>query len=106
MRAQKGQDAEEVHRDLVRRLEDRVKGQYSITMREVPVRNPCTGQLVGEIDLVGIVDGVWDIYEVKVNDGLRKARRQLENLRHYLDGCADLRLYYYSGKGGEIVRVG
>ena len=104
--ARKSQQVEEKHRELVRQLEDRVRGQYCITMREVPVRNPSTGQMIGEIDLVGIVDGMWDIYEVKVNDGFRKARRQLDNLKFYLRGYAQLRLYYYSGKDDEIVRVG
>jgi hypothetical protein len=106
MRSRKSQEVEETHRDLVRRLEEDVKGQYSITMREVPVRNQYTGQQVGEIDLVGIVDGVWDLYEVKVNDGMKKAKRQLENLKRYLEGCAELRLYYYSGRDREIVRIG
>ncbi|MBW2971814.1 hypothetical protein KY359_02145, partial [Candidatus Woesearchaeota archaeon] len=63
------------HSELVHELEERVRKQYHVTMTEVDVRNPVTGEVIGEIDLVGIVDGDWDLYEVKVNDSPAKARR-------------------------------
>jgi hypothetical protein len=94
------------HDRIVERLEDMVRSNYSMTMTCVEVRDPDTGRLVGEIDLVGIVGEKWDIYEVKVNDQYRKAVSQLKNLQRYLGGCANLRLYYYSGKGNKIEEVG
>jgi hypothetical protein len=96
---------QERHASLVQRLQERVRGKYAMTMTEVEVRNPQTGEVVGEIDLVGIVDGNWDIYEVKVNDGYRKALKQLRNLRQYLDNCGDINLFYYSGKTRKVRKV-
>ncbi|MFC1723677.1 hypothetical protein ACFL0V_06050 [Nanoarchaeota archaeon] len=98
-------DAELQHQTLVQDLEYRLKGRYAIIMREVPVRNPETGQQIGEIDLLGIVDDEWHIYEVKVSDRYRKAERQLLNLGRYLRGCGTISLYYYSGATDKIRKV-
>jgi len=93
------------HDEIVRQLEDMVKSNYSITMKCVDVRDPNTGRLVGEIDLVGIVGNNWDLYEVKANDQYAKAEKQLRNLRKYLCDCANVKLYYYSGRRGRIEEV-
>ncbi|NQU78666.1 hypothetical protein HQ545_02765 [Candidatus Woesearchaeota archaeon] len=93
------------HETALDNLEYMVKNDYSIVMREVLVRSVKTGRIIGEIDLVGIIGNTWDIYEVKANDAYPKAAKQLRNLENYLDNCADLRLFYYSGKEGQIVRV-
>jgi|GEM_PF-5158108 len=97
--------AQDRHSELVHILEERVRRQYNITATEVEVRDPCTGEVIGEIDLVGIVDRDWDIYEVKVNDSPLKARRQLKNLKQYLQDCGNLTLYYYSGINDKLVKV-
>ncbi|MBW2999668.1 hypothetical protein KY339_03270 [Candidatus Woesearchaeota archaeon] len=97
--------AEEIHNELVKELEEKVRKNYFITMTGVEVRSPLTGNLVGEIDLVGIVDNQWDLYEVKVNDSFEKSRRQLKNLKRYLGDCGKIRLYYYSGKDGKIIEI-
>jgi len=94
------------HDDIVRQLEDMVKSNYSITMTCVDVRDTSTGRLVGEIDLVGIVGNNWDLYEVKTSDQCAKAEKQLKRLRRYLCDCANVRLYYYSGKRRKIEEVG
>jgi hypothetical protein len=101
---------QEMHTRLIRRLEDRVKHKYSIVQTEVAVQDLVTGESVGEIDLVGIVAGTVDLYEVKVNDGMQKAKKQLFNLQRYLRDTlgfsCEMNLYYYSGKGRKIVKVG
>jgi hypothetical protein len=94
------------HDGIVKQLEDMVRSNYSITMTCVDVRDPQTGRLVGEIDLVGIVGNNWDLYEVKTNDQYVKAESQLRRLRRYLCDCANVRLYYYSGKRRKIEEVG
>lgn len=100
-----GNDAQKKHRRLICALEDKVRDQYSVVMREVQVRDVETGRVVGEIDLVGIVDGRWDLYEVKVTDNPNKARSQLKNLQGYLQDNGDLRLYYYSGKNKTLTEI-
>ncbi|MFH1064335.1 MAG: hypothetical protein V1729_04605 [Candidatus Woesearchaeota archaeon] len=100
-----GKDKQLEHSEIVQALEERVRGRYNLTMTEVHVRDPETGRVVGEIDLVGIVDGQWDIYEVKVADNPQKARAQLERLRGYLGGCGNITLYYYSGKNKELTEI-
>ena len=96
---------EDRHRELVDELEEKVKKNYTIIFRDVMVRNVFTGQVVGEIDLAGMVDGNLDLYEVKVTDRPQKARKQLLNLRRHLQNCGNVRLYYCCGKSGEIKEV-
>jgi len=98
--------AEEIHHDLIDKLEERVRKQYNMTMKEVEVRDRETGMTVGEIDLVGISESGWDIYEVKVTDNPKKAVMQLENLKSYLDCFGTINLYYYSGRDDKVTKVG
>ena len=97
--------AQLMHSKIVKSLEEKVKKKYALTATEVEVRDPETGLIVGEIDLVGVVNGNWDIYEVKVNDGFSKARKQLRNLKNYLKEYGEINLYYYSGRENKIIRV-
>ncbi|MBW2964242.1 hypothetical protein KY363_02175 [Candidatus Woesearchaeota archaeon] len=99
---------QEDHSGLVQRLAARVRGKYSILQTEVPVTDPGTGRTVGEMDLVGLVEGMVDLYEVKVNDDASKARKQLRNMREYLSSqgyTCPINLYYYSGRTGKITKV-
>ncbi len=93
------------HHEFVERLEDMVKRQYVMTMKEVEVRDTATGQTIGEIDLVGITENGWDLYEVKSSENYEKAVKQLERLRNYLGYCGVLNLYYYCGNSGNITKV-
>lgn len=92
------------HSELVKDLEMRVRNQYTLTTREVPVRN-ASGQVVGEIDLLGIVGDEWHVYEVKLGNNRRKAVRQLTRLKNYLRDCGNLTLYYYSGATDELMKI-
>jgi hypothetical protein len=93
------------HKEAINDLARMVRDNYAIMVTEVPVRDPVSGDIVGEIDLLGIIDRTWDLYEVKSNENYRKAEKQLKNLKDYLEGYADINLYYYSGKGGKILKV-
>ena len=98
-------DAQKLHGKIVRKLEEQVRKNYVMTAVEVEVRDPNTGRVVGEIDLVGMVNGVWDLYEVKVGDCYSKAVRQLRKLQKYLAEYGTINLYYYSGRFKQIVKV-
>ena len=100
-----GSDGQEKHDELVRDLEGRVRHKYTLTAREVPVRDPESGRLVGEIDLLGIVGDEWHIYEVKVGKKRLTAKRQLQKLRSYLEDCGRLTLYYYSGRTDKLMEI-
>ena len=100
-----GRKAEAEHRRLIDLLEERVKSKYTLMFREAEIRDVYTGQIVGEADLVGIVDGNFDVYEVKVTDRPVKARRQLLRIRSQLQNFGNVRLYYYNGSDNRIKEV-
>lgn len=100
-----GRRDEAEHSSLIDRLEEKVKSKYTLVFRETEVRDVYTGKIVGEADLVGIVDGNFDVYEVKVTDRPKKARRQLLRIRSYLQNFGNVRLYYYNGTDNRIKEV-
>ncbi|MBW2997184.1 hypothetical protein KY349_02470 [Candidatus Woesearchaeota archaeon] len=100
-----GKRTEAEHSELIDRLEERVKSKYTLVFREAEVRDVYTGKIVGEADLVGIVDGNFDVYEVKVNDRPVKARRQLLKIQSRLQNFGNVRLYYYTGTDNKIKEV-
>ena len=99
---------EEMHDELVERLEDRLRPKYAILQAEVEITD-AKGVLKGKVDLMGVVDGMVDLYEVKVNDGKKKATRQLRAYRSHLQRYAGVRcpinLYYYSGRTRHPVKI-
>ncbi len=100
--------AQQKHAEMIERLASRVRSQYSILQTEVPINDPTTGKTVGEMDLVGLVDGMIDVYEVKTNDDRSKARKQLFNIRRYLENqgyTCPINLYYYSGRNRELTKI-
>ena len=96
---------EKKHSELIDELEEKVKKNYTVMIRERTVFDVDTGRVIGEIDLAGIIGTTWDVYEVKVNDSPVKAARQLRKLRKYLMDCGSIRLYYYSGRKREIKEI-
>lgn len=93
------------HDQAVLELEDLIRDQYQIVVKNVIYRTPPSRNESGELDLVGINGGYWDVYEVKSNDGYDKAVQQLERARRLLGKCAKIRTFYYSGKDKKIVPV-
>jgi hypothetical protein len=92
---------QDIHDALVLRLEQRLKGRYSVLQREVEITD-CNGTVKGKIDLVGIVDGEINLYEVKVSSSKkRQAAKQLRgyrrDLRMYAGVRCPINLRFYSG---------
>ena len=90
------------HDQIIEELEEKVKGNYQLTLRNIEYTLPGSNQTAGELDLVGICQGQWDIYEVKTNDGYDTAVKQLERARSILSNCGVIRTFYYSGKEKKI----
>ena len=94
------------HRGFIDELELLVKDQYQMVLKEIEYGDPYSDKTIGELDLLGIVGGRWDIYEVKCNDGYEKAVDQLYRAKNYFgDDVSEIRLFYYSGLEKEIVEV-
>ncbi|MBT5022125.1 hypothetical protein HOK51_06580 [Candidatus Woesearchaeota archaeon] len=94
------------HQTYVSELESEIKDRYQLVLKEIEYRDPISDKLIGELDLVGIINGVWHIYEVKCNDGYEKAVNQLYRAKKYLSECADeILLFYYSGSKKELKEV-
>ena len=93
------------HDQAVAELEDLVRDNYQIVLTNVIYRMPPCRDEAGELDLVGINDDSWDVYEVKTNDGYDKAVRQLERAIQLLGSCAKIRTFYYSAKTKKISPV-
>ena len=93
------------HKDHVDELADRVKSQYEILMKEVPVFDPIKRCTVGDAGLLGMIDGEIHVYEVKGGDDFNKAKKQLQKLRSVFEVYCDVRLFYYSGKYRTIQEV-
>lgn len=93
------------HDKAIEELEEKVRNNYQITIRNVPYYFPYSQDVVGELDLVGIRNGNWDIYEVKTNDGYETAVKQLDRAQRLLSSCAKIRTFYYSGREKKIRRV-
>ena len=93
------------HNQAIAELEERVRDSYQITMKNVNYYLPRSRDIAGELDLVGIRNGNWDIYEVKSNDGYETAVKQLDRARRLLDGCGNIRTFYYSGRTKKLKQV-
>tara|TARA_Y100000310_G_C20633374_1_gene789845 strand:- start:676 stop:981 length:306 start_codon:yes stop_codon:yes gene_type:complete len=90
------------HDQIIEELEERVKGNYQLVLKNIEYTIPGSNQTAGELDLVGICQGQWDIYEVKTNDGYGTAVKQLERARNILGACGTIKTFYYSGKEKKI----
>ncbi|MBR9683444.1 hypothetical protein GOV03_02800 [Candidatus Woesearchaeota archaeon] len=97
---------EKKHNQAVVTLEKLVKYKYQLTFRHVEYRAiPGAEDISGELDLVGIWDAKWDIYEVKLGDSYRTARNQLLRARKILSQCGEINLFYYSAKTKKITPI-
>ncbi len=94
--------AKSKHDQIIEELEEKVKANYQVILRNVEYTLPNSNQVAGELDLVGICNDQWDIYEVKSNDGYDKAVKQLTRARKILGQCGEIRTFYYSGKEKKI----
>ncbi len=93
------------HDQAILELEERVRDKYQITLRNVLYYLPHRKDVAGELDLVGICNGNWDIYEVKTNDGYDTAVKQLDRAQRLLGNCGKIRTFYYSAKKKKIQPV-
>jgi hypothetical protein len=93
------------HDRTIDELEELVKGKYQMVLKNVNYTTPRHCNILGELDLVGIRNDNWDIYEVKTYNGLDKAREQLQRAREHLQGCGNIRAFYYSSETGKVEQI-
>jgi hypothetical protein len=101
----KGKRNKRIHDQAIDELEEEVRKNYQIILKNVPYTSPNSSDTAGELDLLGICGQSWDIYEVKSNDGYDTAVKQLERARKILSDCGNIRTFYYSAKDKKIKQV-
>lgn len=92
------------HEHYVQLLSDIVESHYDQVFLNVPIYSK-RKRLVGEIDLVGIKDGEYDIYEVKCSHRISKAKRQLNKIRNHLKGCTIKDMFFFCGASRALICV-
>ncbi len=99
----KSKQNKKIHDQHIDELEEKVKENYQITMKNVLYFLPDSKDIAGDIDLLGICEKTWHIYEVKTGDAPKTAAKQLERARRALSNCADeIKTFYYSAKTKQI----
>lgn len=106
----KSKQKKKTHDQHIDELEEKVKGNYQIIMKNVPYFSPDSEDMIsdmeGDLDLLGICGRTWHIYEVKTGDDPKTAAKQLERAKSALSNCAEeIKTFYYSGKTKEIKQV-
>jgi hypothetical protein len=90
------------HDDYVERLKQKIEDKYHEvrTFEEYHLRND------GEIDLMGYAPGILDIYEVKCNDGRKRAVEQLVRAKkNFKNNGKRVRFFYYCGRDDRIEQI-
>ena len=92
------------HEHYVHLLSRIVESSYDEVLLNVPLYSK-RKRLVGEIDLVGIKDGSYDIYEVKCSYRIAKARRQLEKIRNHMRDYRIKDAFFFCGASRALICV-
>lgn len=92
------------HERYVLLLSRIVESEYDEILLNVPIYSK-RRRLVGEIDLVGIKDGAYDIFEVKCSHRIMKAKRQLEKIRNHMRGYAVKDMFFFCGASRALISV-
>jgi len=77
-----------------------VKADYDFVLKNVPIYSK-KKRLIGEVDLIGMKDGVADIFEVKCSHRIVKARKQLKKFKEKLN-CKVRKKFFFCGASGTI----
>jgi hypothetical protein len=89
----------------------RLRDRYDFLLRNVPLytrkrKHSKKRRLIGEIDVIGMKEGMCDIYEVKCSYRITKARKQLKKIRKLVSRNSRIRnLFFFCGESGQIVSV-
>jgi len=92
------------HERYVLLLSRIVESEYDEVLLNVPIYSR-RRRLVGEIDLVGIKDGTYDIFEVKCSHRIMKAKRQLEKIRNHMRGYHVRDTFFFCGASRSLICV-
>ncbi|HLC66894.1 MAG TPA: hypothetical protein VJK52_04600, partial [Candidatus Nanoarchaeia archaeon] len=93
------------HDRYVRQLSQRLRGNYDVLYTHYPIfGRKCQ---LAEIDVVGIKDGVIDVYEIKCSPRITKARRQLQRIKRLLSNVhhVPINTFFYCGMSNAVLAV-
>ena len=92
------------HEHYVHLLSRIVESSYDQILLNVPIYSK-RKRLVGEIDLVGVKDGRYDIYEVKCSYRISKAKRQLEKVKGHLERHMVRDAFFFCGANRALICI-
>jgi len=81
-----------------------VRDDYDYVIKKMPLYSK-KNRLVGEIDLLGVKDGVCDVFEVKCSHRIAKARHQLRKIRENITDYPVGELFFFCGASRALISV-
>lgn len=88
------------HDDYVERLASSLKGRYDSLIIDHELHDG--KKSLAQADLIGIKDGMVDVYEVKCSYRIHKAEKQLKRLKRLMHAA---HTYFYCGSSGSLEEI-
>jgi hypothetical protein len=84
----------------------RIKPDYDSIQKNVPIYSK-RKRLVGEIDILAMKEGKYDVYEVKCSHRFYKARKQLTRIKKIFrkESKKVNNLYFYCGESEVLTNI-
>ncbi len=92
------------HDQFVENLSERLGNDYDVILKGVPIYSG-RKRLIGEIDMIGIKNDFWDLFEVKCSHRITKAKLQLRKFRKLLHNKNVRRTYFFCGDSGLLLKI-
>jgi len=92
------------HDQFVESLFHRLEDDYDVILKGVPIYSK-KKRLVGEIDMIGIKNNFWDLFEVKCSHRITKAKMQLKKCKKLLHNKNIRRTYFFCGDSGLLMKI-